>query len=1036
MMQAGTSIFVEIGPQPILRGYLRECLQSAAADGRVIATMSRTADNALHLRKRVFDTLIAGGEADLGAMFPERGRFVDLPAYAWQRERHWLAASGESGGVTSRRPVHPLLGYRLDPNEHLWECHLDTDRAPAYADHKIGGETVLPAAAYVEMALAAAHEIDPGTLREIEDLEIRAPVALSEHHSRTLRFVLDPGDGRFTVKGRARASDESWRVHATGRLAAHAAHPAQRAAQQGVPAFVLSRAGPPITAQAHYRLARAAGLEYGPAFRAVAEAWVEEGTPASTVDARLETPDCLRDSADQAFLHPAYLDAAFQLLLHLFDGESAGGVAFVPVRIGRATLLRPRAAACFARAQVIRRGPRSLVAHCTLYGADREAVAVLREVRLRAVPLRRAALADLLALRTRAIPAPLPTTARYAALPAADRLIAACAARLHASARQQARWRYFNDVEPLLEALLAAHAAVALKQLRADPGATDPAQRSRLERLAGDEPLADPAALWSQMFRDHPDHANEILWIGRLGMHLADIARDRTPAERFLPQIGDNEGDAWSAPWMPATADYAQAIADLVELSLALLPEGRRLRVLAVNAEHAPAVSNVLSRLDPDRCDLAVATDTAPRGSLYDLVLVEDGLASAGNREQALGELRRQTAENGLLVLLERHPSRAVLLAMDFLAPGGAASPRVHPLAPAIWRAELARQGFQQAMVVEDVPGIEASSYLLVARAVPYGADAGTAAADALAVKRRWLLVADKAGLSSRVAAGLGAELQSRGETVELARSEPVSAADWQQLLAPPGAQRAGYHAVVHLCGLGESRHAPGRMLKRLADRCESLGGLLSACAAGEAKPECWAVSARAAVSLLPEAARGSRGLRPSADDAAYHGFARSAMNEHPELTLRLVDLAAPANAPPVAELAEALLQATPKTRSSSTPGGRYAVRVDASPVHAPRAAGPAPQPSLLRLEPGRHPGQLKNLRWTRRPALAPGEGEVEIEVRAAGLNFRDVMYALGQLADAGARGRLRRGDARHGARGRGARASAAACADSRPATR
>jgi phthiocerol/phenolphthiocerol synthesis type-I polyketide synthase C len=1000
MMQGGTSIFVEIGPQPILRGYLGECLRAAALDGRVIATMSRTADSALHLRKRVFDTLIAGGDADLGAMFPKRGRLVDLPAYPWQRERHWLAASGEGGGVTGRRPVHPLLGYRLDPNEAQWECHLDLSRTPAYADHKVGGETILPAAAYVEMALAAAREIDPGALREIEDLEIRAPFPLSEHHSRTVRFVLDPGDGRFTIKGRARVSGDSWRVHATGRLAAHAAHAAQSASPHE-PAFSLPRMRSPITAETHYRLAGAAGLEYGPAFRAVVEAWVEEGAPASSVAARLETPECLRDSAGQAFLHPAYLDAAFQLLLHAFDGESNGSVAFVPVRIGRATLLRPHSAACFARVQVTRRGPRSLVAHCILYGADREAVAVLREVRLRAVPLRRAALADLVALRTRAIPSPLPASARIAALPAADRLIAACAARLHASARQQARWRYFNDVEPLLEALLAAYAAVALKQLREAPGAAAPAQIARLERLAGDEPLPDPAALWSQMFRDHPDHANEILWIGRLGMHLADIACGRVPAERFLPLPGD-EGDAWSAPWMPATADYAQAIADLVGLSLALLPEGRRLRVLAINAEHSPVVSNVLSRLDPDRCELSTATSTAPGAGLYDLVLVEDGLASAVDREQALGELRRQTAENGLLVLLERHPSRAVLLAMDFLTPGGAARPsvhpRVHPLAPAIWRGELARQGFQQSMVVEDVPGIEASSYLLIARAVPHGVAAAAPAASDGAGKRPWLLVADKSGFSSRLAAALAAELRSRGEAVELSQSDPLSVTDWQRLLAAPDAPRAGYHAVVHLSGLGKSRPASGKMLKRLADRCESLGGLLTACAASVAKPECWAVSARATVSLLPEAAGGSPGLLPSADDAGYQGFARSAINEHPDLTLRLVDLAAPENAPPVAELAEALLQADAENEIIVTPGGRYAVRVDAEPF-ARRAPRDGRQPSLLRLElPA--PGQLKNLRWTRRPEAAPGDGEVAIDVRAAGLNFRDVMYAMGQLSD------------------------------------
>jgi phthiocerol/phenolphthiocerol synthesis type-I polyketide synthase C len=46
-------------------------------------------------------------------------------------------------------------------------------------------------------------------------------------------------------------------------------------------------------------------------------------------------------------------------------------------------------------------------------------------------------------------------------------------------------------------------------------------------------------------------------------------------------------------------------------------------------------------------------------------------------------------------------------------------------------------------------------------------------------------------------------------------------------------------------------------------------------------------------------------------------------------------------------------------------------------------------------------PGPFRNLLWRAAPDPEPlGEDEVEIEVRAAGLNFRDVMYAMGLLPD------------------------------------
>ncbi|MBC7804060.1 MAG: SDR family NAD(P)-dependent oxidoreductase [Candidatus Parcubacteria bacterium] len=1001
MLQAGESIFVEIGPHPILRGYLNECLRAAAADGRVLTTLSRTADGAQQLRLKTFEAVIAGAQVELGAQFPEERRFVDLPGYPWQRERHWLAPSGEGSDLVNRRPVHPLLGYRLDRDEFQWESHLDTCRVPAYADHVVGGEVILPAAAYVEMALAAAFELDPGAPRDIEDLEIRAPLALSEQHSQSVRFLLDPVHGNFTVKSRERMSDDIWRIHATGRLAGASPGAGPQPLRHAATRFEPPVSHTSISADTHYRLARAVGLEYGPAFRAVGEAWLDTAGKRPVVAAALTTPASLEDQAGQAHLHPSYLDAAFQLLLHLFEESAAGDIAFVPVRIGRMSLLKPHVEACFAQVTVTRRGPRSLVADCVLYGQDCEPVALLREVRFRAVQLRESALAGLSALHTRAIPSPLPSTTRRAALPMADRLIAACSGRLHASARQQSRWRYFNDVEPLLEALLSAFAAAAQKQLRSEaPEEAREQALQRLAKLAGDDLLTEPEALWSQLLGDYPDHASEILWIGRLGMHLADIVRGTATPERFLPQPDGADGDAWSAPWMPATTDYARAIADLVDLALAALPPGRRLRVLAINAEHSPAVANVLAGFDPDRFDLVVAGGDYGRNleGPFDLVLVEDGLASAASRESALHDLRLKTAEDGLLVLLERHPSRAVLLAVEFLAPGSEARPRVRPLAPDIWHAELARQGFQQAMVIEDVPGIEESSYVLIARAIPFAdasrrSEGGTNAAE----PRRWLLVADKAGPGSRIATDVAADLRGRGHSVALLHSDPVSRAAWEALLDSPLTAQGGMDAIVHLCGLAEARQTPEKTFRRQAGRCESLAGLLAACSGLAVKPDCWAVTARAASALLPSQVRASQRLSTSADEAAFWGFARSAINEHPDLALRLVDLALPEEAQRAAALVEALLQPDAEDEMILTPVGRFVPRMDSAPFA--RRAALDPQQSFLRLELPAS-GQLKNLQWTRRPTKPPAEGEVAIDVRAAGLNFRDVMYAMGQLSD------------------------------------
>ncbi len=70
--------------------------------------------------------------------------------------------------------------------------------------------------------------------------------------------------------------------------------------------------------------------------------------------------------------------------------------------------------------------------------------------------------------------------------------------------------------------------------------------------------------------------------------------------------------------------------------------------------------------------------------------------------------------------------------------------------------------------------------------------------------------------------------------------------------------------------------------------------------------------------------------------------------------------------------------------------------------VEPPPASQPGTAPAnlpVLRLG-LQSPGQLRNLRWESHAHVPPGDDELEIEVHATGLNFRDVMYALGLLSD------------------------------------
>jgi len=153
---------------------------------------------------------------------------------------------------------------------------------------------------------------------------------------------------------------------------------------------------------------------------------------------------------------------------------------------------------------------------------------------------------------------------------------------------------------------------------------------------------------------------------------------------------------------------------------------------------------------------------------------------------------------------------------------------------------------------------------------------------------------------------------------------------------------------------------------------------LVQACAAaGDRVARLWFVTQGAQAVLPGEAA--------SAEAAALWGLVRVAHTEHSALHLTLVDL--PADAPPSdsAALAALLRAAGPlETQLALRAGSAFTARLaPLAPTREQRLAVP-------------QPGTIQSLIAQPHDPGRPGRGEIRIAVRAAGLNFRDVLCVLG----------------------------------------
>ena len=169
------------------------------------------------------------------------------------------------------------------------------------------------------------------------------------------------------------------------------------------------------------------------------------------------------------------------------------------------------------------------------------------------------------------------------------------------------------------------------------------------------------------------------------------------------------------------------------------------------------------------------------------------------------------------------------------------------------------------------------------------------------------------------------------------------------------------------------------------ADGCAAFLALTQARLAqpGGELPARWLVATRRA-----QAVHETDDLHPA--PAAIWGFARSVQTEQPQWRLSLVDCAD-------ASCGDVLLReffvAEIEPEVSLRRDSRHVRRL--RPMQAALSEGVAPPPAYaLNIEGAA--GRLDALQFRGRARRPPGAGEVEIEIAAAGLNFRDLMKALG----------------------------------------
>ncbi|MEY9931202.1 acyl transferase domain-containing protein/acyl carrier protein [Catenulispora sp. GP43] len=317
MLSLGVRTCLELGPDGVLSGLAEQCAAEAGeSEISFTPALRRTGDEADAVLSALGALHVRGVAVDWQGFYKgAQARCVSLPTYAFQHKHYWLTAPkgvGDAADLGQTASAHPLLPAevglagsaglvltgRVALATHSW-----------LADHVISGVPLMPATAFVEMALHAAGRLG---CEAVEELTLQAPLAVPEDGAVLLQVVVGADEGgRRTIEIHSReesADGADWTRHAAGTLSASVDASEQPGAQDFADLAQWPPAGAePIPVDDLYPELAAQGYGYGPLFQGLRRVWRRDGVVFAEVG--------LDGEAGAFALHPALLDA----VLHATD---------------------------------------------------------------------------------------------------------------------------------------------------------------------------------------------------------------------------------------------------------------------------------------------------------------------------------------------------------------------------------------------------------------------------------------------------------------------------------------------------------------------------------------------------------------------------------------------------------------------------------------------------------------------------------------------------------------------------------------------
>ncbi|TWU78585.1 t1pks [Metarhizium rileyi] len=328
-------VLLEVGPHSALAGPLTQIMSEVSNNARYIPTMVRNQNSVDTFLSAVGKLYASGVPIDLQSLFSQGSCLSDLPRYPFSHDEggHWFESRLSKEFRQKEYAHHDILGSRVVEStdiEPSWRNVLHVGYNTTWMkDHKVGDDIVFPFAGYVTMVGEAIRQVTKkDDAFRVRHISVGITMLLSEESPteiittlRPLRLTISQDSSwyEFTISAH---NGRHWTKHCSGEVKAEG-----RTRSSGTSSGPFPRA---VRCDRWFGALRRAGLDLGHHFQNI------DGITASTTSQKARGTVSSKkypvNPRSKYHVHPTVLDSALQLL----SVASSNGLArrhrnFLPV---------------------------------------------------------------------------------------------------------------------------------------------------------------------------------------------------------------------------------------------------------------------------------------------------------------------------------------------------------------------------------------------------------------------------------------------------------------------------------------------------------------------------------------------------------------------------------------------------------------------------------------------------------------------------------------------------------------------------------